>query len=278
MKKILLGMLMLGLLSTSYAQYGVIVDYKKETWKELKKKTLYVVYDDEGTSTYDKALKEAVTSNWNFNEVEFINYSSYEEKQKVETNFFLLSVNQTVSAAGRYNESLSYMYIIRGYKKGAKKGDISRFPQLAAVQSGSNDREIYLPLLIKHLNKSIDEVVSGKITSLGANTKKLNVNKRKVKSKRLYLLESDLNGKIKTEADLKEGYVGEVSVISKEELANKIKAGEDAHVFFCARSSTKSYVHIYNAKTGEEYYNSFNLVSKKWPAGIIPYHFKKWNK
>ena len=30
MKKIVLGMLMLGLLSTSYAQYGVIVDYKKE--------------------------------------------------------------------------------------------------------------------------------------------------------------------------------------------------------------------------------------------------------
>lgn len=278
MKRIVLGLLMSIILSVSYGQYGVIVDYKKETWSEVKKNKLYVVYEEGGSSSYDKALKEALTANWKFCDVEYIKYEKYEELQKIETNFFMISVDFTATQAGRYNENLSYMYIIRGYKKGAKKGDISRFPQLAAMQTGDLSRETYLPVLIKHLNKSVEEVSLGKIKSLGDNTKRLNSNKSKVKSKTLFLLKTDLNDKITSEEDIKENYVGKVKVISKEELSNKIKVGEDVHILFCARSSTKSYLHVYNANTGEEYYNSFNLVTKKWPAGIIPYHFKKWNK
>jgi hypothetical protein len=282
MKRIVLGLLMSLIITAGYGQYGVIVDYKKETWSEVKNNKLYIVYEEGGSSSYDKSLKEALTANWNFSEVEYIKYEKYEELQKIETNFFLISVDFTATQAGKYNESLSYMYIIRGYKKGAKKGakkgDISRFPQLAAIQTGDISRETYLPVLIKHLNKSVEEVMSGKITSLGDNTKQLNSNKSKIKSKTLYLLETDLNDKITSEEDLKADYVGQVKVISQEELSNKIKAGEDVHILFCARSSTKSYLHVYNAKTGEEYYNSSNMVTKKWPAGIIPYHYKKWNK
>jgi hypothetical protein len=278
MKRIALGLLMSIIMSASYGQYGVIVDYKKETWSEVKKNKLYVVYEKEGSSTYDKALKEAITSNWNFSTVEYISYSKYEELQKIETNFFLISVDFTSTEVGKYNEELSYAYIVRGYKKGAKKGDISQFPKLASMQTGDISREIYMPLLIKHLNRSVEMVMSGEITSLGANTKSLNANRKKIKTKILYLLETDLNGKITSESDIKENYIGEVQVISKEELANKIKEGEDVNILFCARSSTKSYLHVYNAATGEEYYNSFNLVTKKLPAGIIPYHLKKWNK
>ena len=196
MKKILVTLLMSLMLSISYGQYGVIVDYKKETWNEVKNNKLYVVYEEGGSSTYDKALKEALTANWEFNDIEYISYEEYQELQKIESNFFLVSVDFSSTQAGRYNEELSYMYIVRGYKKGAKKGDISRFPKLASMQTGDISRETYLPLLIKHLNKSIDEIMSGKIKSLGDNTKRLNVNKGKVKDKILYLLKTDLNDKI----------------------------------------------------------------------------------
>ena len=279
MKGIVLGVLMSLIMSVSYGQYGVIIDYTKETWTKVKKSKLYVVYENEGTSAYDKALKDAITANWKISNVEYINYEQFEELQKIESNVFLLSVDFTSSQPGRYNENLSYMYIVKGHKKGAKKGDIGNFPKLAAMQTGDLSREVYLPLLIKHLNKSVEEVAAGKITSLGDNTKKLNANRSKVKSKVLYLLETDLNDKVTSEKDIKDGgYEGKVKVVSKEELAKKIKDGEDVNILFCARSSTKSYIHVYNASTGDEYYNSFNLVTKKWPAGIIPYHFKKWNK
>lgn len=269
---------MLGIFSISYGQYGSVVDYRKETWGKVKKSKIYVVFEDEGNSDYDKALKEAITTNWDFSPVEFINYSKYEALQKDESNYFMLTVDFTKSEAGRYDMNLRYTYIISGYEKGAKKGDISKFPQLAALQTGENTRETYMPLLIKHLNKKVKDVYSGKVQKLGDNTKMLNDNRGKIKTKPLYILEGDLNDKVKSVEDIKSGYSGEVYVVSQEELAKKIKSQEDINVFFCARSSTKSFVHIYNAKTGVEYYNSFNLIAKKWPAGIIPYHYKKWNK
>ena len=278
MKKILLGITMTVLMSTAYSQYGVMVDYKKETWSKLKNGKLYVVYEGGGTSEYDKALKEALDSNWKFSNFECIDYAKFEELQKMESNFFLLSVDVTKSKAGRSTQNLSYMYIVSGHKKGAKKGDISNFPQLAAMQTGNLAQETYLPLLIKHLNRSVEQVALGKLRSLGDNTKKLNANRSKIKRKPLYILDIDLNNKITSVADIKKSYSGKVYVVSQEELAAKIKSGEEVNVFFCARSSSKSYVHVYNTATGDEYYNSFNLISKKWPAGIIPYHFKKWNK
>lgn len=278
MKKLGLVLLMSFVMSFSYGQYGVIVDYKTNTWNKVKNDKLYVVYEEDGNSTYDKALKEALTANWSFSAVEYINYEKYQELQKIETNFFMLSVDQTTTKPGRYNEDLSYIYIIKGNKKGSKNGDISNFYKLASVQSGDISRETYLPVLIKHLNKSIVEVVQGKIKSLGDNTKKLNANKSKIKDKPLYLLQSDLNDKITSEQDIKEYYKGEVKIISIEELSQRIKDGEDINILFCTRSTTKSYLHIYNAKTGKEYYNAFNLISNKYPAGLISFHLKKWNK
>tara|TARA_B100000809_G_scaffold233571_1_gene250378 strand:- start:526 stop:1353 length:828 start_codon:yes stop_codon:yes gene_type:complete len=275
MRRIVLGLMMSMFLSVSYGQ---LIDYKKETWAEVKKSKLYVVYEEGGTSAYDKALKEAVDLNWKFSQVEYVDYDQFEILQKDKHNFFLLSVDYTLSKTGRYDENQSIVLIVRGFKRGAKKGDISNFPKLAILQTGNLDREPYLPLLIKYLDTNIDQVISGKVTSIMGNAKKVKSFKSKIKKKTLYLLESDLNDKIKTVADIKKDYVGEVSIISKAELTNKIKAGDDINVFFFTKSSTKSYVHIYNAATGEEYYNSFNLITKKWPAGIIPYHFKKWNK
>jgi hypothetical protein len=275
MKRIGLGLLMSIILSVSYGQ---LMDYKKKTWSELKENTLYVVLEEEGNSTYDKALKEAVDLNWKFSQVEYVDYDQFETLQKDEHNFFLLSVDFTLSKTGRYDENQSLVMIVKGYKRGAKKGDISNFPKLATLQTGNLAREPYLPLLIKYLDTNINQAISGTVTSIMENAKKVKGFKSKIKKKPLYLLESDLNDKITSVADIKKDYIGEVSIISKEELTDKIKAGEDINVFFCTKSSTKSYVHIYNAATGEEYYNSFNLITKKWPAGIIPYHFKKWNK
>tara|TARA_B110000285_G_scaffold216797_1_gene264440 strand:- start:401 stop:1237 length:837 start_codon:yes stop_codon:yes gene_type:complete len=278
MKKLGLALLMSLLMSASYGQYGVIVDYKKDSWNNVKNNKLHVVYEEEGASSYDKALTAALSGNWNFNEIEFITYEEYEELQKIETNFFMISVDFTSTQVGRYNENLSYIYIIKGNKKGAKKGDISHFYKLASIQSGDISREIYLPVLIKHLNKSIEEVVASEIKSLGDNTKKLNVNRSKIKDNPLYLLNSDLNDRITSEQDIKEHYKGEVKIISREELSQKIKDSEDINILFCARSTTKSYLHIYSAKTGEEYYNAFNMVTNKYPAGLISFHLKKWNK
>ena len=275
MKRIGLGLLMSIILSVSYGQ---LMDYKKKTWSELKENSLYVVLEEEGNSTYDKALKEAVDLNWKFSQVEYVDYDQFETLQKDEHNFFLLSVDFTLSKTGRYDENQSLVMIVKGYKRGAKKGDISNFPKLATLQTGNLAREPYLPLLIKYLDTNINQAISGTVTSIMENAKKVKGFKSKIKKKPLYLLESDLNDKITSVADIKKDYIGEVSIISKEELTDKIKAGEDINVFFCTKSSTKSYVHIYNAATGEEYYNSFNLITKKWPAGIIPYHFKKWNK
>ena len=242
MKRLVLGLILFGLISVKYGQYGALVEYKKTTWAELKTSKLYVVYEDDGNSNYDKALKEAIVSNWTFSEVEYINYDKYEEIQKDESNFFLLSVDFTKTESGRYNQELSYLYLIRGYKKGAKKGDISNFPRLATLQTGESNREAYITLLIKHLDLSINQVMSGKIKSLGDNTKQLNANRSKIKSKMLYVLDTDLNSKVKSISDIKSGYVGKISVVSKEELSKHIKAGEDVNVFFCARSSAKSFV------------------------------------
>lgn len=278
MKKLVLGIIMLGLISLSYAQYGRIIEYKKTTWNELKKSKLYVVYEDEGNSEYDKKLKESIDLNWKISEVEFINYDKYENIQKDESNFFLISVNLTKTESGRYDQELSYSYLIKGYKKGAKKGDISNFPQLAAIQTGDDAREVYIPLLIKNLNNNIEKVISGNIKSVGDNLKMIKSNKSKIKQKPLYVLKLDLNDKIKSATDIKKDYVGKVFVVTKEELYKKIIAGENINVFLTTRSATKSWVHVYNAKSGDELYSSFNLISKKWPAGIIPYHYKKWNK
>lgn len=275
MRRIVLGLIMSMFLSVSYGQ---LVDYKKETWDELKNSKLYVVYEEEGTSAYDIALKEAVDLNWKLSQVEYIDYDKFVILQKDKQNFFLISVNLSSEKSFYYTEEQSLVYLVRGYKKGAKKGDIGNFPKLATFQTGNIDSKIYLPLLIKNLNSNINLAVSGEVTSFVEYMKKVKSNTSEIKKKPVYILESDLNTKITSLEDIKKYYKGEVIILSKDELANKIKIGEDINIFYCSRTIGYSYVHIYNAATGIEYYSLYMGINKNMPAGIIPFHLKKWNK
>lgn len=276
MKTIALTLLSISWLCTNSQTYA-IKNYDISIWEDLKHQKLHVVNEIDGESSYDLSLAKALNENWNFNSLEFISYDQFEEMQRMEHHFFLVSEAVYKNQLTNSLDSISHIHLIKGYRFGAKPGDFGRFPLLASVKVGEIDRKTYLPIMVKHLNKKIDDITSGRIKSFNDNSRLINKKKKYLKDFTIYVHEKDLNNKIKSIEDIKMYYKGPIEVVNQKQLNEIIKTDKECNIVFAVGSASKFYLHVYNNKTGEEYYNSHNYISKRWPRGLISHHLKKWN-
>jgi hypothetical protein len=278
MKKFIAFLIFICSVSSVFSQWGSSADFSHDTWNAFKGSKLYVVL--QGSEEYDNALKGAFEKFWTFNKYEFINLDKYNELKKSPANFFLAMVKLTRTKD--YNDQdYMYLFVMRGSKNGKPQyGDPLADLQLTGgegILTGEYPIPvIQLPVFVKYMQWYANLVTSGKISSGGDLKKLVNGSSSKIKFKPLYVLDSDLNKKIKSEADIKKEYPGKVHVVTEAELKEIIEADSDVHLFFCVKSESKAWDYVYNVKTGQLLYYGSNVISNAWPAGMIPYHYKDW--
>lgn len=277
MKKIIVGLLLMSSFSVLFSQElgPRKLNYDKKALEGLKKAKTYIVLGN--GAEFDTAMVSAIKQYWKFNDYEFIDSDKYKELQIFSTNYFLFVTNIEVIGqigSGTYR----YLYL----SQGNKLGQLHYHPPLAVVLIGGDagKEEIQLPIFIKNIQSYCDLVQNGTVKSLKGYRKIIQSKTSTIKTKKLYVLENDLNYKIKSANDIKKGgYIGEVDVISESELDELIKKEEDVNIFFNVHNEflRRSSALVYNVKSGETLYASYNVVSNTWPKGIIFYHYKKWN-
>ena len=256
MKNLILGLLLSISISNVFGQWSGKSDFDASNWKQFKNGKLYVVFQENGESVYDKALKNVFNQNWAFNDVEFINTNRYEELNTDPSNFFFLTINlhRTKSKSGieYLNQDFIYFFMSQGHKK----GKIQYLPPLADIQAEATGDNLmtFMPVYIRYLQWYSNMITQGKITKATDFKKILKENRSKITNKPLYVLESDLNEKITSVEDIKQDYTGEVYVISKSEMNELIKAKKDVHIFICIKTAGKAWDYIYNIKCSFQYF------------------------
>lgn len=276
MKKIFLALIFICSVLYSFGQGRINkFDFEKSNWDAFKNGKVYVVLGQNNPS-YDSILVSSFKKYWKFNKFEFINADKYAMIQTSPSNFFLITSNIEISGQNGYS-TLSYLYI----SQGNKLGQLQYFTPLTNIQIGceTTNTKIELPVFIKNLDWYCNLVYSGKVTSKKMYDKLVDGNLSQIKSKPLYILDTDLNNRVKSVEDIRKDYTGKVYVVSEKEMAEIINKDEDANIFFCVGSIglKKAFDYVYSIKTGEKLYDGFNIISTLWPSGIIYYHYKNWN-
>lgn len=301
------------------------LSYDKETWDEFKNKKTLVVLD--GSPSFNKKMITSLKENWTFNEVVFINKSQYERLRTSDSCFFLIFGSISVRSQKsnhfhaftivRGNRSLD----IEKHKdyttgslslplNGSSKKHILSITQVRYEDTQYQDsprdhkkhplaesEKNYLdsivnkasyPLIIRSINRYCLLVQNRTIKSLRTYKDYLKVNRKTIKQKKLYILESYLNKKIPNIEVIKQFYSGDVEIISSEKLSKLVKEKVDANVMlfyydvcgFLGSFKIYNVGKVYNIKSGNtlDIYNRKPFPKKNDYKGIHMVFLKRWNK
>ncbi len=239
---------------------------------------------------FDTAVEDALASYWTFSDYRVVDTVEYNRIKNKNSLFFLRSTKvrydkyASIEDGGAFIESHLYGNVqIIPVSGGDVKTINPRFksvPTTTASVFCSLSRKIpvhFIPVLIKNLNLQCTEAKLDKYTKGRSRMRKMNRYNKLIKTKPLYILESDLNDKIKSIEDVKKHYDGEVYVVSLEEYTKLIEDNADVNLVYVINDSTQNYVQVFEQKTGRCLYYKRSVVHPTYPAGVIRYHIKKWN-
>jgi hypothetical protein len=227
-------------------------------------------------------MKDAITNNWTFNEVEFIDSSQYDEL-KVAGNFFLVQ-GLYPGKVGKKRFVLNQLELKTINQKG-REVIVGKISQKGLDSDYSGEINLtHLPLYIRSIQSLC---LKGEAGAEKRSVKEKMADVAQVKTKPLYILNSHYNEQIANLSELKEKYDGEIVEITIDELAEKLEEREDVNLFVFNRGIDKSapilrneygYAQIYNIQSGELIYNQHIYTSKQIPVGLSKYLCKVWSK
>lgn len=280
-KYIIISVALITLTIQGFGQFSGSANYQSDVWKEFKEGQLHVVLPDD--EKQKSILKDAIESNWTFNNVNYIKGEQLPELGKIESNYFLVPMSYSRELSGM-DEHRKYLIIMRGLAKGRPE---LRSP-LADFQIGKNFNDVAsVNLVIRYLNWYCTDVYKGTISSASDFQKVQESNHVRIKEKPLYVLQTDLNDKLPSLAAIEEIYSGEIQVIPFSMLEKLILEKRDVNFFKSVSSDLsvgkksypekRSYNSVINLKTGLIMFYDGRYNAKKQPKGLIPAYLKKWN-
>ncbi len=239
---------------------------------------------------FDTAVENALASYWTFSDYRVIDTEEYNALENKSSQFLLRSTKvqynkyASIENGGALMETHLYGNLqIIPVSDGDVKTINPRFKSISTSTASvfcSLSRKIptyFIPVLIKNLNLQCTEAKLDKYTKGRSRMRKMNRSSDLIKTKPLYILESDLNDKIKSIEDVKKHYDGEVYVVSLEEYSKLIEDNADVNLVYVINDMSQNYVQVFEQKTGGCLYYKRSVVHPTYPAGVIRYHIKKWN-
>lgn len=215
------------------------------TINERLKQPVKVVLSD-GDEPLNAAIKSAIENNWTISDYAFITHEQFKEDKKVSDNIYLMLLeNESIDGSSNpYDHVLQAFYMVRS---GSFRNNITGVP-LSSVTSEGIQKIISNAVLLlqdklsfemaKEINKeytNFDEQVKSK-TGI-------------VKTKKLYVIQQDLDQSMASLDQIKEVYSGEVFIVSEQELQKIIQSKTDA-----------AYITVDNVKSGMNYFSYKNII------------------
>jgi hypothetical protein len=253
---------------TATAQYGT---FNAATVKAAKSETVLVVLDATDTP-YNKAIMNAMKSNWKFNEnIEYVNIDAITTAPIAEDKLYLVKTSKVdpVKFEG------TFLTLVQGWK--AKKNDklelkdnaFTTFPaeqELAYIlidEKGMAEKNTsaLLSIYVKNLQDYLKQVEGGKITDKTTADRVYSSRTRFVHEAELWIAKEHLDKTIPDATKVKEFYTAPAQLMDLTQLISAVQSADKSvmisDVVLTGDYKNKhTFKRIFNAGTGELMYQN----------------------
>jgi hypothetical protein len=271
--------LLTGLL-TAQVQY---LPTKEDLGKVLKSKT-YVVIEESPMSDFNFEIKDVMANEWKLTEFEFIKNAEFEKLSSNENYSFLYT-----SQVSFEKDKTESRYIFLHFSLGGPNLTIDDLRDMCSVPLAyfGTDPENYiykLGTIVRFIQNHVNliyekpELISNNIFKF------YNDNIKDIHAKTLFLVQDELSPDISTPARIKAIYPYKFKIVTREEINQAIKDGNEEVVFLHKvgpegkRSEARCYKIIIGAADANFYYFDYHMVSEKNPDGLLESDLKKLAK
>lgn len=249
----------------------------------FKTKTL-VVLESNPLLEYNTKITEAVKSNWNITEYEFVSYKEFEAKRKDPQYSFLLTTTVTFE-----KDKTKAQYIFLQLLAGGNYRNFSDMPDLVSIplsyRNTDETNHIYkLGVIVRFVQnhmlllKSNPSVASGNVLNY------YNRNMGDIKTKTLYVVKDELASDVNTIEKIKKIYPHRIKIVTREEVEEAINQMNTDVVYLHkvgpegTRLKARCYKIIMGASDAQFYYFDYHMIGDKYPDGIMKSDFNKMAK
>ena len=283
MKKITLSLAVLFItcLSVVYAQQ--ILPTSKQVNTFLDSRT-YFVYDNNLFGMYNGAIEEAGKKHWKITDFDFINKDDFKKKKHVPTASMIIQTESHFEGQEELGVFTSLSLVL-----GKKGGDINLMPDIITVPLAYSDIDYdeyhyKLGLSLIYMQNHINWLKENPNVEDKALINHYKKNKKRTKSKTIYLLKSEMADDIKSLSAIKEVYSGEVKFVTKEDIKEAVDSKNEnilvLHLVAPSRAVKGTVVTkmILSAAGAEMYYFDYHRVKgKKLANKFLKSDFQKLN-
>ncbi len=245
------------------------------------KTTTLVVLEDNQLLEYNVVIKDVIEKEWKITPYDFIYFKDFDAKRKDPKYSFLLTTSimfERDKTQARYN----FLNLVLG-------GDyfsLNNMPSLVSVPLSyvgvDESSYIYkLATLVRFMQNHLNLVLKDPNLLSSNIFKHYNDNMGDIKTKTLYLVESDLANDCNTESRIKAVYPYKFKIVTPEEVEQAIKDRDDNVVFLDkvgpegTRTHARCYKIIIGAADAKFYYFDYHMIDDKKPDGFLLSDFKK---
>lgn len=233
-------------------------------------------------STYNPKIKDAVESNWEITEYDFLEYNKFDEMRK-KPEYSFLTDNIVVFEKDKTKARYRFLSVLLG----ERTRRLEEMPTIVAVPLAYKevDEEYWnykLEVLVRFIQNHIKlmkenpDIISDDIFDY------YNDNMKDISEKTLYLIKDELAEDVDTREEIEQYYPYDFELVTREDIEKAIKEKDEDVVFLHkvgpqgSRLRARCYKILIGAKDANFYYFDYhNVVKGKRPDGFLKKDFKK---
>ncbi|MFP4019156.1 MAG: hypothetical protein ACLFUH_07895 [Bacteroidales bacterium] len=233
-------------------------------------------------STYNPKIKDAVESNWEITEYDFLEYNKFDEMRK-KPEYSFLTDNIVVFEKDKTKARYRFLSVLLG----ERTRRLEEMPTIVAVPLAYKevDEEYWnykLEVLVRFIQNHIKlmkenpDIISDDIFDY------YNDNMKDISEKTLYLIKDELAEDVDTREEIEQYYPYDFELVTREDIEKAIKEKDEDVVFLHkvgpqgSRLRARCYKILIGAKDANFYYFDYhNVVKGKRPDGFLKKDFRK---
>lgn len=266
---------------------GISQDYipTKEDIKRFSSTKTMIVHEDNRMSEFNLMMDDVVPKEWTVTPYEFISRKDFDAQRKNASSSFVM-LNRVMIEKDKSNAQYLFMSLLLG----GNAKSVSSMPDLCSIPLayyGVNEETyayklgIFLRFMQNHAQLLKEDPSIAKANIF----KYYNKNIQKLEGKTLYLIASELDKDVDTEAKIKKVYNGSFKLVTEEEIQKAISERDPNVVFLhkvgpekSKRTNARCFKILVGAADAQFYYFDYHKVSDKSPDAFLASDFKSLSR
>ncbi len=243
-----------------------------------------VVLPDNPLLEYNLIIREVMEQEWEITDYDFISFKEFEEL-RFDPKYSFLYMTQVSFEKDDTDARYRFLHLSLGgdYFRTNQMPDLASVP--LAYYNVEEDNYIYkLAILVRFMQNHAKLLRDNPKIASSNMFQHYNDNMGDIKSKKLYLLEEELEKEVNSAARIKKEYPYDFQIVTKEKITEAIKERNEGVVFLHkvgpngTKKNARCYKIIIGAEDAKFYYFDYHKISDKKPDGFLESDFKKLSK